>query len=305
MTDGNGDDSPGPSARADESAAGTDESVDADPFSVLSNETRLRILDTLYEQTNATGLADGCSYSTLRTRAAVADKGNFNYHLDVLRNGFVEKAGDEYRLTFSGFETAKMLRASAWRSHESRGPVEIARSSPLVDGDPLVATYEDSLVRVHPPDGDPVFQIAVRPAGATHRDVPGLVDVMSGLLEEAIASTQHGVCPYCHAPPERSVVAADGRWTYRFVADCPECGPLFEVPVGAAVVRHPAVVSFYWRCGVDVREERAWNLDVFGDDAVTPLAEDPLRLQLTVERDDASLTLTLDAAGTVVESVVE
>lgn len=274
---------------------------DSDPFATLGNETRLRIVDALYEHTEATGLNDGLSYSTLRERSGVADKGNFNYHLDVLRERFVEKVDDEYRLSFPGFEVVKAIRSGAWVDHEPRGPVEVEAASPLVGGDPLYASYADSLVTVHA-DEEPVFRIAVRPTGAAHRDLDDLVDVMATLLVEAIEKAQRGICPYCHAPPERAVTRSESGaeteprpWTYCFVATCSECGPLFSVPVGFAVARHPAVVSFLWDHGVDARARRPWTLGLL-DAAreVSEREEDPSRFRVTVEGGDEALEMTLD-----------
>lgn len=292
------------SAETADTPSTADTGVDAAPFSTLGNETRLRIVDALYERTVATGSQDDCSYSRLREAADVRDNGNFNYHLNELRDRFVEKADGAYHLTFSGFEVAKTLRADAWQNHETRGPVEVEASSPLVDGEALYATYEGSLVQVHAADQEPVFQIAVRPTGAAYRDVHDLADVMSTQLADAIESAQRGTCPYCHAPPERSLERKpDDGPRHRFVADCPECGPLFEVPVGAAVVNHPAVVSFYWAHGVDVREMRLWNLDVYGDSAVED--GDGERTVLRIEHDGATLELVLDDEARVVDSTVE
>jgi len=284
-------------------ATATDRETDADPFATLGNETRIRIVDALYEHTTTTELTAGLAYSDLRERTGVDDKGNFNYHLGVLRDQFVEKREEEYQLTFAGFEIAKALRAGAWADHEPRGPVVVESESALVDGAPLYASYEGSLVSVHAPDADPVFRIAVRPAGAAHHGMDDLVDVMATLLEEVIAKAQQGICPYCQAPPERRVTRReDARWRYCFVATCPECGPLFEVPTSAAVVRHPAVIAFYWEHGVDARTRRVWDLAPFGDDAVRAYQENPIRLRLAIELNDATLELVLDGSGQVVET---
>lgn len=277
--------------------------VDAAPFSTLSNETRLRIVDTLYEETAAEVVADTCSYSTLRAAASINDNGNFNDHLDRLRDRFVEKVDGGYRLTFAGFEVAKSLRADAWQDHEVRGPVEVEQSSPLVGGRPLYATYEDGLVHVHAADEEPVFRIAVRPAGAAARDPADLVDVMAAMLRDGIETAHRGVCPYCHAPPDRSIETSDtSRWRWQFVADCPGCGPLFEVPVGAAVARHPAVVSFYWEHGIDVRERRVWTLELW-DDATVSTASG--RCRIRIEREETVLELVLDDDVSVLDATVE
>lgn len=275
--------------------------TDPDPFAALGNEIRLRIVDALYEGTEPMKSGTGLAYSTLREAAGVDDKGQFNYHLDVLRERFVTKGEGGYRLTFAGFEVAKTIRVGVWTDPEDRAPVEVEASSPLVGGDPLYASYRDSLVRVHGADDDPVFQIAVRPVGAADRDTAELVDLMATLLETAITQAQAGICPYCHAEPEGAVRATDeARWTHCFVATCPSCGPLFRVPVGTAVVRHPAVVGWYWEHGVDLREQRLWTLDLFGDIAVTETDPADAHLRLRVARDGATLTVDLAADGQVV-----
>lgn len=93
----------------------TDAAVNADPFATLSDETRLRILNTLYEQTDTIRLISGCSYLTLRDGAVVTDNRNSGYYLDMLCDQFIKKGGQEYRLTFFGFEIAKLLRANAYK----------------------------------------------------------------------------------------------------------------------------------------------------------------------------------------------
>ncbi|KTG07640.1 hypothetical protein AUR64_02995 [Haloprofundus marisrubri] len=275
--------------------------LDTDPFAVLGNETRLRIVDALYEETEATSPDAGVTYSELRDAANVDDKGNFNYHLGILSEQFVDKIDGDYRLAFAGFEVAKTIRVGAWTDHEPRGPVEVESASPLVDGAPLYASYRDSLLSVHAEDETPIFQMAVRPVGAATREMDELVETMAGLLENAVSQTRRGICPYCHCRPEQSAsVVESGRWRYCFEAVCPECGPLFRVPVGAAIVRHPAVVSWYWNRGVDVRSERLWRLSVFGDDAVSDHETEPFGLRVTLGDDDDSLAVVLDETASVV-----
>jgi DNA-binding transcriptional ArsR family regulator len=291
-----------------------DVTADPDPFATLGNETRLRIVETLADRTESLAPDAGLAYSTLREAVGIDDNGRFNYHLGLLRDRFVRKTETGYRLTFAGVEVAKTLQVGVWTDPPVREAVEVDPTSSLVGGDPLYASYRDGLVRVHEEGGDPIFHIAVRPVGAERRTMPELVDAMATLLEAAVAQAHTGVCPYCQSEPERALVDAaeegthesppDGAgpsWRHCFVATCPECGPLFRVPAGAAVVRHPAVVSWYWDRGIDLRSVRLWDLALFGDGAVvTADPRGPVALRLRAVWDDATLELDLADDATVV-----
>ncbi|WP_459193611.1 DUF7347 domain-containing protein [Halosimplex sp. J119] len=88
--------------------ADRDERVDpaavSDTFTLLSNETRVRILAAL-----ADADAEAVRFSDLRTRVDVTDSGQFNYHLDRLRGELVAKTDDGYALTESGRAVARLL----------------------------------------------------------------------------------------------------------------------------------------------------------------------------------------------------
>ena len=294
--------------------------TDPDPFATLGNELRLRIIEALHDRTESLAPDAGLSYTTLRTAVDVDDKGKFNYHLDLLRDQFIRKTDAGYRLTFAGVEVATTIQIGVWEDPPNRDPVEVDSASPLVDGDPLYASYKDGLVRVHKRDGVPIFQIAVRPVGAETQTMSELVDVMATLHEEAITQAHGGICPYCQSQPERSLVdttevepeggcsddepvtdATTSPWRHCFVATCPECGPLFRVPAGAGIVQHPAVVSWYWDRGVDLRDIRLWELELFGDDAVsTASPSGSVALRLQIDRDNATLELDLANDTTVI-----
>lgn len=276
-------------------------SADAtDPFATLSDETRLEIVRALYEARTADG-AGGLSYSRLRERIGMADKGNFNYHLGKLRGEFVEKCEAGYRLTFAGFEIAKVIRIDAWTDHEPRGPVALDER---VEGEPLTAAYEDSVVTVRAgEEGRPLFAHAVRPVGAAARETDELLEVASRLWRHTSEQILEGICPYCQTSVDRSTeIAEEGPWTYVYGATCPECGPLGGSHVGAAVADHPAVVSFYWEHGIDVRARRIWELPFVDDEAVVVLEEEPLSLGVDVRYGDDVVRVTVDDAARVVDT---
>ena len=282
-----------------------------DPFKALGNETRLEILRVLYQRMQETGSGPHgatLSYSELREAVGVEDKGNFNYHLRQLDGQFVDGAdGDDgYRLTFAGFEIAKVIDVDAWRSHEPRGPAVLEDGDDGEGGtEPLTATYEDSVVTVERGD-DPLYAHAVRPAGAADRDMDleELLDVASTLWRHTIERILEGICPYCHATVERSleVDAEAEHWSYSFGATCTECGPLGGSHVGIAALTHPAVVSLFWDHGIDVTDRRVWTLPFVDDDAVTVVDENPYRLRVDVECGGERLEVIVDESVRVVET---
>jgi hypothetical protein len=71
--------------------------------------------------------------------------------------------------------------------------------------------------------------------------------------------------------------------------------------VEAVVLGHPAVVSFLYEVGIDLRETMIWDIDWLFDIEVTVASEDPLRVELTLDRDGERLDLTLDDALSVID----
>ncbi|WP_049923211.1 winged helix-turn-helix domain-containing protein [Halopiger djelfimassiliensis] len=293
----------------------------ADPFKALGNGTRLEILRALYERGRQSPTGGGSlSYSELRDAVGIEDKGNFNYHLRQLDGRFVDRApnggeddGNGYRLTFAGFEIAKVIDVDAWRSHESLGPIALeagADGTETADTDtgtgekPLTATYEDSVVEIRRDDVS-LYAHAVRPAGAVDRgmELDALLDVVSTLWRHTIDRILRGICPYCHATVERSFADEDaGYWTHSFTATCPECGSLGGSHVGAVALTHPAVVSLFWEHDIDVTERRFWTVPFVDDEAVTVVDETPRRLRLDVELEGERLECFVDDTVRIVET---
>ncbi|WP_436927806.1 winged helix-turn-helix domain-containing protein [Halosimplex amylolyticum] len=75
-----------------------------DTFTLLSDETRVRILAALADADR-----EAVCFSDLRGRVGMADSGQFNYHLDRLRGDLVAKTDDGYALTEAGRAVARLL----------------------------------------------------------------------------------------------------------------------------------------------------------------------------------------------------
>jgi len=93
-------------------AASIDPADVSDALELLSDETRLAIVLELAAE-GAVPDDDPMSFSTLRRRVGVRDSGRFNYHLDRLRDRYVEHGPDGYRLTSQGVAVAATVTGVA------------------------------------------------------------------------------------------------------------------------------------------------------------------------------------------------
>lgn len=75
-----------------------------DVFELLSDGTRLRIVQELFTMDEST-----IAFSTLAKRIGADDGGRFNYHLSRLRGSLVEKDQSGYRLTADGRAIAETV----------------------------------------------------------------------------------------------------------------------------------------------------------------------------------------------------
>lgn len=87
-----------------ESGTHGDPAAVTDTFTLLSDETRVRIVLALYDASE-----EAVRFSDLRSRVGVRDGGRFNYHLDRLRGHLVEKTGAGYALTDAGERVASLV----------------------------------------------------------------------------------------------------------------------------------------------------------------------------------------------------
>ena len=94
-----------------------------DAFSLLGNETRIGIIQALWQTGN-----DRVSFSELRDRADVADSGQFNYHLDKLVGTFVHRDENGYELTYAGRQIIGAILDGTYTKRAEIEPFEIGGS---------------------------------------------------------------------------------------------------------------------------------------------------------------------------------
>lgn len=109
-------------------------------FSILGNETRMGILQALWDD-------DRLSFSELRERVGAADSGNFNYHLNRLADHFIRRTEEGYELRYGGEQVIRAVLMGSITEDPNLRPVEIDAKCPYC-GSAVEMRYEDDRLMV-------------------------------------------------------------------------------------------------------------------------------------------------------------
>lgn len=293
---------------AAESAETTDETgaTGVDPseaFAALSDSLRIDILRTLASVHRERG-AEPVGFADLRKRVGVRDSGRFRYHLNELRDHFVEQIDDGYRLTNTGVEIVAAILAGTYTDRGSMGPDPLD-SECKACGTSAVAVYEDGRCRVTCEQDHPLFAWSLPPAATADATLPEVVSLAELYARQAIERGLAGVCPKCSAPVDPEIVVEDGGEevsgpTPGLRVVCDTCGAHLVGPVGFCLLVDPAVAAFYRRHDRPLDELHVWEPAFVADDATVSVAEtDAPRVAIEVSLDDETLAVTVDESGQV------
>lgn len=279
----------------------TDEAPSLDAFETVAHEARLSILRALLAE-RRTSEDPHLGFTDLRDRAGIEDTGRFNYHLGRLRGTFVRKADEGYRLTtFAHRLLAPMVGGvydPEWAPEPVDSPGECSEC-----GRELVIRPEGATLQLVCEDEHVINSgLLGYPAAMTGRSAGETVTALGLLNLHGIEQAVAGVCPLCHGRVDGSVSEHGGVGGYLFEAPCGTCGNQFAAPVGYCVATHPTVAGFLADHGVDVRRTAPWALDFCTAGAERVTSEDPLRLELRIERGDDTLSVLVDRDGSVVSA---
>ncbi|WP_459192409.1 winged helix-turn-helix domain-containing protein [Halosimplex sp. J119] len=282
-------------------------------FELLADETRLAIVRELAAQRASNWQWAGMSFAELRRAVGVADAGNFSYHLEKLRGTLVAKDGGQYHLHNHGMRLAGAVASGQYTDVEVSVRGETSYDCPYPDcSRALVAAYDNRYFRLYCPDHHRFSEAILPPAVAAERTPDELVAISSLDMREDIQRARTGICPHCWGPTERTLPVEDPALPSQMEVDlpsdlvlaafdCEHCGLSFEVPPGACVVDHPAVVAFYHDHGEDVRGRPYVDLPFCNLARAELDSSDPVRVRLDVELGDDSLRLWLDGTTDVAE----
>jgi hypothetical protein len=274
----------------------------ADAFSLVGDETRLSILESLWR------LDDPVRFSDLRSEVGTRDSAKFNYHLGKLTDQFVRKTEAGYALRTAGERVVQAILAGSFTEHPRR---EIDIDDPCTRcGATLNAHYADEKLTIACPScGQGHGEYPFPPGGLHDRTDREVLSAFNQRVRHLHCLAKDGVCPECNGRMETTIdrggaccVGAELRATHR----CEQCAHELCSAVGLGLLDHSAVVTFYGDHGVALSTTPYWHLEwCVDDDPVTVVSEDPWRLRVDVTVDDETLGVTVDGDLNVLETTRE
>jgi hypothetical protein len=265
-------------------------------FSALAHEVRVETLQALHAHRLETDEAV-VGFADLRRRVGVRDSGRFRYHLEELRDRFVERTESGYGLTRVGERVVAAILAGTYDDAVSLGPTALDDDCPLC-GAGVTARYDEGRVLVACDDDHTLFTWTLAPNAARDATLEEVMDLAELLARQSIEQARRGVCPQCYDPVDPTV-DVDGPPTFR--ACCDTCDSGIVGPVGFCLLADPEVAAACRDAGLSLDERHVWRLPFVADPSLPEVAaEDPLRVAVPVETPEGRLRVALDDAGGVV-----
>jgi len=267
----------------------------AEAFSVIGNETRLAILEALWQAAERP-----VTFSDLRSRVGMADSAQFNYHLQQLTGQFVRKTGDGYEFRSAGLAVIQAVLSGSLNQDPELDPFPVEGA--CIDcGAGLQAVYENDAIHVTCPDcGRPHGGWAFPPGGLADRDRAELMDAFNQRVRHLRCLVADGVCPACNGRTEATIARGDRHpdldtREVTVAYECRRCGYEVVTSVANALLDAAEVVAFYRDHGVDLNAVPFWTLEwCITDRHTAVLSENPWRFRVDVEVDDERLEVVLD-----------
>jgi ssDNA-binding Zn-finger/Zn-ribbon topoisomerase 1 len=270
----------------------------ADAFGVLSDESRVAILRELADRTHVAD-ESAVEFADLRRAVDFDDAGRFNYHLGKLQDRFVVKRDGGYAPTAVGLKAIGSIEAGTYTADLEPRTGTLDYDCPAC-GEQLTGAYENQMVSVECDNKDNAWvKTSVPPATAAGSTIQEIISFVVGDLQRDVEAMADGVCPICSGRMD-DLRFERGDDVLSACSACQNCWMSAELPVGALVVRHPAVVSLYFDHGVDVRRQFLTDLEFVGARSGAELvAEDPAIAELSIVVEDDEVTLRLHEDFTV------
>jgi DNA-binding transcriptional ArsR family regulator len=270
-------------------------------FSLLGDETRIAIIRALGETSD-----ELLSFSALRDRVAVADSGQFNYHLTKLVGNFIARTDEgEYELTYAGGQVIGAIFSGTYNQRSAPRAFELD-SDCTVCGSALSAEYEHERVTISCPACDDRISTFGFPPGAFEkRSHTELARAFDTWIRSFLSATFGGFCLTCASRMHGSIVEESAYFEEMDVGTehvCERCTNTTTNSIGAYLVYQPAVVAFHYDHGIDLTETPIWELPWLRDEQNEIIARDPWRVKsiVRIDGDRLECVVSEDLSVTVV-----
>lgn len=291
-------------------------------FALLGNETRIDILQVLWEAHDPYTDDNGVPFSDLYERVGIEDSGNFNYHLGQLVGHFVTETDDGYELAGPGFRIVQAIIAGTATGDPALPPTPVDVTCPRCDG-PVEVSHENGITWAQCTECEGFWSrqrggivgFGLPPNGLRDRTPAEILDATIVYSLHRAETFSDGVCPDCGGTVTASLSVCEHHDAGGGICDtcgnhflglvtyvCDSCKSAFRTPSWDPLQNHPAVVTFYHGHGIDHVHTDSWEAMRRGFEwREQLLSVDPPRLRVTVPLEGDELHATIDETGTVVE----
>lgn len=274
-------------------------------FSDLGHEYRVDILHALIDARREPSSSSGLSFSELRERAGIDDSGQFNYHLDALRERFVVERDGEYHLTYSGDRVCCAVLSGSYQHSHARGPDPVDHRCPRHECSCQVAVvYDDGYLTIECTAGHELLQTGLPPGAVADRSPEDVLQIAHEHVQSHVTHLQQATCFKCFghvnftAPNANDLESESSYASYE--GTCDRCGTEYSAPALLLASQHPAVIDFCWKYDRNIMDTAVWLLPTVLDDIQVTAPHDDshaVNVAITIETD--TLELSLDDSGTI------
>jgi DNA-binding HxlR family transcriptional regulator len=175
----------------------------AEAFSVIGNETRLTILEALWDAPERP-----VSFSDLHRRVDMRDSAQFNYHLKQLVGQFVRRTDEGYDLRHAGESVIQAVLSGSFNQDPDR-EFDIEGECVVCAG-ALDARYHDEQITISCRDcGQRHGEYAFPPGGLTDRTDREIMAAFDQRVRHLHCLAADGVCPACNGKMETTIHYAE------------------------------------------------------------------------------------------------
>lgn len=265
-------------------------------FWLLSDATRVAILEALWAASD-TPLA----FSDLREQLENPDSGQFNYHLNKLRDHFVSKTGEGYELTQAGREVVRAVLAGSITQQPHMAQTSIPGQCHACAAT-LVVRYDEYGVIECPECGETVMWNEFPPAGLIDRSPEEVAVVFDEWTRNRFQLAMDGICPNCASRMLMELPDGTAEEGPSTIHRCEHCKYEARVPLFGHVIRHPSVVSFFYDMDINLMELPYWEIRAHASEfEETVLPEEPWSASVRIAAADDWIRVTLNDELDVVE----
>lgn len=287
-------------------------------FTVLGDETRLQILQTL-------GEADGpLLFSELFDRLDYRDSSNFSYHLEKLVGQFVRKTDDRYALRQAGRRIVEAVLSGAVTDDAVVEPTQVDKQCPFCSA-PIEVGFQQERVEMYCTECPGLVEHAgsegryfteygslghmlLPPASVKGRSPTEILEAAWTWKHVDLLADSTDVCSRCSATLRHSVSVCEAhgtsgeicdqcgrRYAVKFDAHCPNCHYDVQGIAPTRLMATTRLLSFITEKGINPiapdRFDRA--LGVLANYEEEVLSTDPFEAAFTFTADGEALTLTV------------